>query len=348
MSGISDQEAEILLRDDADTADLTEESNESSSGSDTTSSDGSSANASEAPTDPESPKGSPAPTPRDFLRQEEKHEDTRATDAHTKSRSHTPPGILGKKKKKKVRPSPEAPPAENPATAAPPISMEGAPTGTGDIPAPNATSPGSGASSAPKNDPTDPPANVASASTNQLPSATHYLKHGMHMKFFPVDGLPPPPPTESMAHGTSAPPFFVDPASPGDAPGGTWTTNLLKVNGRIGVEVSGQASDNVVRHELAMTEVALNTRRMPCIGLRLSEDFHLVSPTTDSKYKVSVTFATELGPPARPIIAHESYGPFRLAEVKTFLQDRQRLVQSAKSHYLNHITITRHRLALST
>lgn len=203
---------------------------------------------------------------------------------------------------------------------------------------------------APRVIPTVPVSNV------QIPDP----RQGTMMPYvlYPLDGLPPPFMPHStigqvpFGPGARAPPMFAgrepalrtdasQPCTPGQ--GGSWHTELVHLDGdRVGVSVSGLSSEDIVRHEMDLCQVGLNTKRLPYMDLRLSNDYKVTSPRSDKPYKLSISYTTKLGTPACPVIAHELEGPMSLNQLGSMLASTSTLISKSKSYLLDHIVKTRH------
>ena len=181
------------------------------------------------------------------------------------------------------------------------------------------------------------------------------LKEPETKVFIPITGPgSSAPPNGSILKGpvTTAPPFFSGRESgsarvpthapPPDGAGGSWCSELTNIGDHYGIAVSAQATPEVVQHEAALGHVTVTTKRMPFHDLRMSDDFQVTTPAPGSQYKVSVTYLTDLSPPAYPIIAHETYGPFALNGLSRMVRDGAQLVKNARRFYLDHVLQTRH------
>ena len=177
---------------------------------------------------------------------------------------------------------------------------------------------------------------------------------GLNRAFIPLDGLPPPTPQSLVtAKCETLPPFFsgkdsasvrVPVQTQSDEPGlgGSWSAELVKIHDRFGIALNSKTPMDVINHELSLGNIALTTKRMPFMDLRLSNDYEVTMPTTEERYKISVTYMTDLPPPACKVIAHESFGPFGLHGLNKVVKDSARLLRSAKAYYLDHLVQTRH------
>ena len=322
LQEISAEDAERLLRDSppaspsgSDTV-TPEESNEESTGNDETSSGDS-----EDGDDPTPPS---APTLADFIE---------ASQDNTGSGSNTPSpgaGSDGEKPKYSLGTIKKKVPEEPRPATAPPAAGNPGDTGVdGQRPLENGAAKDGGQA---------PP---------ELPQATSFLQNGQIKHFYPIDGLPPPAPKAEMAQGQACPNFFQAALSqpvPSNSNSNYWNVELVKACDRFGLVADDRTSKQVVRHELDLATLALRTKRLPILDIRVAPSYQVQMPPAESSHKVTITYMTDLVPPATPVIGHESLGPMGLIGVKELLVGVDKIVQRAKDYFRQHLLETQHSL----